>query len=321
MNDAIQRVDPEFNAGNPIAPMLSAITKAGITGESVAALEKMTALYERMEDRRASQDFAAAFAALQAETSAIKPERTIPNRGLFAAFADLMAEVKPILTRHGFSVRFDTDYRNDPLRVEATCYLMHAGGHQTATKFAARVGKGVGGSDAQADGAAFTFAKRYALTAALNIVVDADADARALGQPITPRQADELAERAARVFGNDEAGLARFRRLCGADRFEDVTHAKLPAAIAELERREGIPAKVRECPSGYDDHDQWGDDMQIEMGQRWECGPSEAGAVLRKMIAAAEKASGPMDPERRKAAWRKLVSGELDAHRPKGGAA
>lgn len=328
MSDLAKRIDaPEgglaVNARNPFGPLLAEISRSGITSENVAVLERMGALFERQEARNAEQDYAEAFAALQADIPSIKPERLIPNRGLFAAFADLMEVVQPLLRKHGFSVRFDTDYAENPLRVVALCYLKHAGGHEgEPTKFSARVGKGVGGSDAQGDGAAFTFAKRYALTAALNIVVDVDADARALGRPITEEQAADLERRAAKVFDGDAGGLARFMRLCGADKFSGVTQGKLGVAIAELDRREARPAAIpaAEVPTGFDDADEWRDRMLLEMGQRWECGPSEAATALNDLLRRGKYGkAGDVPVDRRVKAWKSLVSGELDAHRPKAG--
>lgn len=207
-----------------VGQMLKAAIDRGITQESVAAVEKLCGLYERMQARDSEKAFAKAFNALQAEMPKVKAIKPVPNRDgsiryHFAPFEDIMAEVKPLLEKHGFTVRFSNRYDAD--RIIAVCTLQHIEGHKESNEFSARVGSGPpGASSSQADGAAATYAKRFALTNALNIVVEQlDDDARLQGDYITEEQANSLRKRV-----NDlQIDSAKFFAYAGkADSFDCI---------------------------------------------------------------------------------------------------
>lgn len=232
---------------SPVAQMLQAICEKGVTQENVGALEKMLGLYERMQDRDAERQFAVAFAALQAEMPAIQAVRAVPAKDgtlkyKYAPYEDIMEQARPMLLKHGFTVRFSTDVQEG--RVIQECTLQHIGGHKVSNRFGARIGNGPpGSSDAQGDGAAATYAKRFALCAALNIVIERDSDARAEGAPITADQAAYLREQVRETGSNEGA----FLRIAGVETFEEIGAdnyellAKMLRERAEVKRRKGQP--------------------------------------------------------------------------------
>lgn len=195
--------------------VLRAALQGGVTETNIAVVERMSALVERFEEKRAEREFAAAFVALQAEMPKIKAAQPVPNndgtiRYHFAPFESIMDEVRPYLMKHGFTVSFSSRYESNPERVIVKCTLQHVGGHKRENEFSARVGSGPPKSSAaQGDGAASTYAKRFALTDALNIVVEKlDTDARAEGDYITQEQADELEHRLKMINGDVKKFLA-----------------------------------------------------------------------------------------------------------------
>jgi hypothetical protein len=221
--------------------MLQAVVAKGVSAENVAAVEAIVKLYERMEERSSEKEFAQAFVQLQGEMPKVQATKPVPNkdgsvRFRFAPFEDLMAQVGPILQRHGFTVSFSS--RVDGNRIISTCTLQHHGGHKRSNDFAVRIGSGPpAASEAQSDGAAATYAKRFALTESLNIVVaHLDSDARLEGGMITSDQAEELARRVAETNSN----RAAFLKLAGAKDFTSIAVAKydiLDEMLASKERR------------------------------------------------------------------------------------
>jgi hypothetical protein len=195
-----------------------------------------------METRRAEQEFAAAFVALQAEMPAVKATSPVPNsdgsvRYRFAAYEEIMSQVAPMLKRHGFTVRFSTDYADN--RLIKTCTLQHTGGHEKSNKFAVRIGGGPPtATETQADGAASTYAKRFALCDALNIAIDHDTDARAEGAAITQEQADELRRRVQATGSNEPY----FLQYAGADSYEKIAASKYSILDAALRKKEKTTA-------------------------------------------------------------------------------
>jgi hypothetical protein len=249
VQQAIQRLEASVPATGPsVGQMLQAVIERGVTAENVAAMDKLVGLYERMQDKDAEKQFAAAFVALQSEMPAIRAIRAVPDKqgGVkyrYAPYEDIMEQVRPLVLKHGFSITFTTEYGEN--RVIQHCTLQHVGGHKRTNSFAARIGSGPpNASQAQADGAASTYAKRFALCDALNIVTESDTDARAEGDTISAEQADELFRRVHETNSNEAA----FLKFCGVtpsgeritmEDYRKIRSAKYDAADEMLARKEG----------------------------------------------------------------------------------
>lgn len=222
---------------NPIAPMIEAITKTGVTGENMAVLERMMALYERQEARNAEKAFAEAFVALQSDLPAIQQTKAVPDKFgnikyHFAPYEEIMHTVRPILQKHGFTVTFSMSFGEG--RVTQECILQHVAGHIRTNKFMARIGNGPpGSSEAQGDGAASTYAKRFALCNALNIVTEIDTDgkdARAVGEFISSDKISYLKEQV-KETGSD---VTKFLAMAGARSFEEITTGSYDVLVRAL---------------------------------------------------------------------------------------
>lgn len=229
---------PVAKSAPTVADMLQAVIERGVTGDNVAAMKELVGLYERMEDRNAEKSFAAAFKALQSEMKGVKAMKPVPNndgttRYKFAPYEDIMAQVRPMLEKHGFTVTFSTDFAEG--RLIKSCTLQHIGGHSKTNKFAVRIGSGPPkATESQADGAASTYAKRFALCDCLNILIETDTDARAEGGTITKEQAEDLRRRV-RETGSDEAAFLKF---AGANSFEAIVNGRYSGLDAALRRKE-----------------------------------------------------------------------------------
>lgn len=231
---------------NPVAAMLQAVTAQGVTPENAAALEKLTDLYIKMDAVNSKRAFNADFAAMQAELPNVAATKAVPNndgttRYTYAPFEEIMATVKPILVKHGFGVRFSQEVEEG--RLVAVCTLSHRGGHSECNRFAVRIGTGPRGtSEAQADGAASTYAKRYALCNCLNIAIDRDTDARGEGDVsryITTEQARDLEDR---LRGCGREDFSKFLKFAGATSFATIMESKyneLDDWLTKLEQKAG----------------------------------------------------------------------------------
>jgi len=238
-------IEPQQQVTPSTGQLLAAVVQGGITGQNVDVLERIVALKEREDKREAERLFADAFADLQAEMPKIEAKKIVPGsrqdevRYRYAPYEEIMRQVQPFLARHGFAVTFDTEIKEP--RVEVTCTLIHRSGHSRSNKQGARIGKGPpGSSEAQGDGAATTYAKRFALCAALNIVVEQDSDGRDAdsGDTITKEQAADLRLRCEET----STDMAKFCRWLGASGFESIRASDWERADAKLKERE---AKAR----------------------------------------------------------------------------
>lgn len=227
---AVERTEPS------VGEMLQSLVTRGVTTDNAAAMEKLVALYERMEDRKAERAFTSAFVALQADMPAITATTVIPNRGKYERFEDVMRVVGPLLQKHGFTVSFSMDFNEN--RVLETCHLKHVGGHSQSNSFAVRTGRKAD-SDTQADCMAATTAKRNALLNALNIVIrqdclTSDNDPHIEGGFITPEQAAELEHRIAMT----NSDRAKFLKLAGAASFKEIAIGKYQVLDELLRQKE-----------------------------------------------------------------------------------
>lgn len=231
-----------------VAQILSAAVQGGVTAENVAVVKELLAMQKEIREDESKRAFARDFVALQAAIPAMEKSKEVKNkdgshRFAYAPFEEIMDAVKPLAQEHNFGITFDTETVERSITVH--CILIHSSGHEKRNKQTVRIGSGPpGSSEAQADGAATSYAKRFALCAALNITIETDREEARGGDAITEEEAAELEK------GVTETGIApvKFLKWLGVvpkDAPEDTTdvwpadYRKIPAARLE-EAREQI---------------------------------------------------------------------------------
>ncbi len=245
MRDDDQILEPTGLAVQPDPTPLSLIAQmvnAGAMSEqSVAVVEKLVSLQQRMEDRQAEKDFAYNFVRLQGELSTFVATKPVPDKHgnikfYTLPFHEIMEVVRPILLRLGFSASFSTaDLRDGRMRQVVT--LQHESGHHRDFQVFVRVGSGPpGATESQADSGSNTTAKRLALCNALGITIDNSNDARAEGNAITAEQAATLRKMVADSRADEQA----FLRFAGAKSYEEIGERRYAEVHAALEKKMGV---------------------------------------------------------------------------------
>ena len=213
-----------------IEQVADAVMKGNISREHVQVMKELLAM-------DAERKFAVAFVALQSSLPVIVANTTIPNRGKYEKFEDVMKVVGPLLQKHGFTVSFSQDFKEN--RILETCTLTHIGGHSRNNTFAVRA-SGKSDSETQADCKASTTAKRNALLNCLNIVIrqdcmiDEDNDASIEGGFISKEQAADL-ERRVKETGSD---VTRFLKFANAKTFGEILSGRYAELDASLRKKE-----------------------------------------------------------------------------------
>lgn len=228
---------------NEITPMLQTLLERGTgsPGEMAAAMERLTDLWIKVDAIDAAKAFAVAKCKLQAALPRVAATRTIPGsdgvvRSSFAAYEDIFKVIAPYLQEHGFSISFTirNDNGDGKDRICAVCKLTHVGGHYETNEFSVRISSPPKCSDAQADGATRSYARRGALCDCLNIIVDHDDDARMEGNYITAEIAADLEKRVKAVGGDSAILLA----MAGANNFREVREGSLLVLDRALKMKE-----------------------------------------------------------------------------------
>ena len=203
-------------------------------------LGKLMDLQERWELSKAAEAYGNALAAFQAECPPIHKGRTVDlGKGSgprYAGLDDIMAVAQPILSKHGLSVSYSADIAEGKLH--AVCKV-RKGRHTETNEITLPVPDQMRVNDTQKMGAAFSYAKRYALCAALNITVtDQDTDASNLNADtyITEHQADTIAAFLERMSESDKAS---FYKWAGCPTLNKFPASKYQSAIRSLKQKLG----------------------------------------------------------------------------------
>ena len=198
---------------------MSIIAAMAERGSDPAQIEKMMDLQERWERNRAAEEFADALAEFQSMCPSIHKGRSGAHGAKFAGFDDIMAAIRPVLARCRLSVSFDTE-STDGKSISCTC-IVKRGIHEHRTKFTCPVATDLKANASQQYGSALSYVKRYAMCAALNIVVtDEDTDAGDLGgEPITQEQVKQLHD----LLVQTESDTALFLEWAKVEQLADIT--------------------------------------------------------------------------------------------------
>lgn len=225
--------------------MQAAIEKLSTPGaeQAVAALEKLVALKERMDDRQAERDYAVALAAFQAGCPPIPKSKRVDvmtKSGMkygygYAPLEEIMKLIRPVAEKHGFAITWDSEVNEG--MVKAECKIMHQNGHYATATFTAPIDDRAAMNKTQQHAAALTYAQRYSLLQVLGVVTgDIDTDAVSV-EKISENQVVDLEALIEETETNKDKVLAYAK----AEKLSEIRATDYPGIIAHLEtkRRRG----------------------------------------------------------------------------------
>jgi ERF superfamily len=175
-------------ASNDVAAFIQLIERvARDPSIDVDKLDRLLIMRERENARLAEQAFAAALAEAQTEMVPVVADSSNPQtRSRFASYAALDRAVRPIYTKHGFGLTFNTDDSPGPEQARTICDVCHSGGHTRRYRIDMPVdGKGARGGDVMtkthAMGSGVSYGMRYLFRMIFNLAVDHDDDGNGAG--------------------------------------------------------------------------------------------------------------------------------------------
>lgn len=161
-------------------------------------MKELMAMHNAMRAQAAELEFDRAMASAQEEMQPVRADANNPQtKSKYASYAALDAAIRPIYTKHGFSVSFDTADGAPESCVRIVAKVAHSGGHRERPHLDMPAdGKGAKGGDVMtkthATGAAVQYGRRYLLGMIFNLAVSKDDDgngASLQGTPVTKEQA------------------------------------------------------------------------------------------------------------------------------------
>lgn len=172
-------------------------------------MERMLAMYERMEARKAKVEFDEALAAMLPEIPEIGKTGVATSSGdkllyKFAKWDQMNRIIRPILQKHGFALTFRTQEHEKGVLVTG---VLSRGGHSETTSLLQSLESASSAMNAnQARGNAVSYGKRYTAAALLNIITtdEEDNDAQESQGPLSEQQVTRIREMLAELGGSEE---------------------------------------------------------------------------------------------------------------------
>lgn len=211
-------------------------------------MERLLEMKERMDALNAETAFNDAMNAAQAAMTPIATDATNPQtKSKYATYGKLDGKLRPIYTKHGFSISFDEGESKKPENVLVLAYVSHKAGHTRTYKADMPAdGKGAKGGDVMtkthAVGAAKSYGKRYLLKDIFNIAIgEEDTDGNDPVEFITDKQVADLDALVSEKGGN-KTKLLKYLKL-GAFKF--IPAKEYNWVVEEVNRLANVAAEAR----------------------------------------------------------------------------
>ena len=220
---------------NPLAVIANAVEK----GMDADQLGKLVDLHERIEKMNSLRAYQESMCACQADMqSIVKEAENKHTKSKYALLEHIVHAIKPIYTKHGFSLSFHQGEltRDGWMRILAD--VMHTRGHREVKFLDLPIdGTGAkGGNSAmnavQGVGSTTTYGKRYLTCEIFNLVVAGmDLDGNNNEPTLTQEQIDLIEK----MMDEAEADKAKFLAWAAISRVADLPQAKFPTARGFLQ--------------------------------------------------------------------------------------
>lgn len=221
--------------------LIQVIERAAMNPEvDIDKMERLMGMHERILAKQAEAEFNDAMSAAQAEMTRVAADANNPQtKSRYASYGALDKAIRPIYTKHGFNVTFNTGKSDKENYVLVLGMIGHNGGHTNHLQIDMPAdGKGAKGGDVMtlthAAGSALSYGRRYLLGLGFNIAVGEDNDGNGAGDPITDAQKKILVE-LQQEAGADTAQFLKFLKVESLD--------ELPASRFN-EARQALNSKV-----------------------------------------------------------------------------
>ena len=200
------------------ASLLAVIERAASSPNvDVDKMERLLNMHERILAKNAEVLFNEAMNQAQSEIGRVAADaENKQTHSTYATYAALDRVIRPIYTKYGFSLSFDTGEAPENT-VTVLCYVSHKGGHTRTYKANIPAdGKGAKGGDVMtkthAVGSGMQYGQRYLLKLIFNVAIGQDDDGNSAAvEVITEEQAADLTALLEEVGANKKAFCEYFK--------------------------------------------------------------------------------------------------------------
>lgn len=221
----------------PMQLIQAAVTQSDIDPDR---LEKLMALQERWEKNEAQKAYNIAMKACQEEMPVVvKDAENKHTNSRYATLETVTKTIKPIYTKHGFSLSFGSKESPLPNHLLITCDCMHDEGHtrqyELNCPYDTTGPKGTANkTPIQGMGSSSSFGRRYLKLMIFDVTVSAEDDDGQQAARITEEQLMQLNE----WIETTNTDLPRFLKWLALDKLTDMSVEQFNTAIFELKRKQ-----------------------------------------------------------------------------------
>lgn len=245
MSNELQRQEPMFQP----ASMLDIIARAASDpATDIDKLERLLAMKREMDAEQAKQSYNRALKAAQEEMGVVGYNKTnSQTRSSYATLEKIDAAVRPIYTKHGFSISYDTGDAPSENLIRVLCIVAHQDGHERTYKLdVPSDGKGAKGNDVMtkthATGSGLSYGKRYLLTAVFNIQTgENDDDGNASGGIVCV--SEDQAAQIRQLIEETGADIRRFCDFYKVDAITSIPANRFDGVIRDLNQKKAAEAR------------------------------------------------------------------------------
>jgi len=207
-------------------------------------MQQIVDLQMQILDRNASQAFAAAMAACNRDMPAIA--RKAENRQTNSTYAKheaICQAIKPVYSKHGFSLMFYEGKAEDPKEVRIMCDIVHELGHKEVRYIdlppdIAGMQGNRNKTDIHGKGSTFSYGRRYLTLLIFDLATYDDDDGNRAGGKQAPKTITEEQVKSIEALitelGVDKAAFLKAGHL---EKLEDLPASKYTNTIKLLEKR------------------------------------------------------------------------------------
>lgn len=231
-----KELEPVSDAAALMATITRAATDPNVDAEK---MERLWALYEKMDARRAEREFNSALKKAQQDIPAIFKNRKA-DKNTYADLEKVNEVVVPISTENGFAMSFGNEDSPMDKHYRVVCFLSHDGGH--VRKYHADIPADHSGSKnvTQGFGSTISYGRRYLTLMIYNISTTNEDDdgAGSGGGNITPEQAAEISK----IITDNKFDLGVFLKWANVESIAAINADKYQRVLTALQEK--IKAKA-----------------------------------------------------------------------------
>lgn len=209
----------------------------------IEKMQQMLDMQERIMNKNAEIAFNQAMARLQPQLPVIEKTSKAHN-SKYAKYEHIDAKVRPLYSKEGFSVSFDSKREGDLVTYYG--YLNHVDGYSRTAEMVLPADNSGSKNTIQAIGSTMSYAKRYLLCMLLNIVtVDEDDDGlSASSEPIDEEQLKFLQDMLAETETDVRKFCSDFAKVDALANIKKKDYPRLKNALANKKKQLEQKAKA-----------------------------------------------------------------------------